>query len=229
VLLGLSLDADLDRVEGRAAQRDPDVVWTDAHDLETTLLLLPTLEKLVAQRVDPKKLAALEHAWGEPLRARLFRHAEGVGRLRWLKQREDLCELLFKKMKGTRELRYFDNYASCADKDWSPSLAKVIAALINYSSAHNLRKRDLAGACAELPPADLAQICNGHDLVGFLGAWLCDTSTQQHRDADLTESLAGYCERAWLRTTAMWQAIQAWEQQHPGFQVLKSDLEHGTC
>lgn len=227
VLLAV-LDADLDRVEDRLLA-DPDVVWTDAHDLETTLLVLPTLEKLVAQRVDAGKLADLERAWGESLRARLFRHAEGVGRLRWLKQREELRELLFKKSRGTRELLYFDKYAECVDRDWSPSLTRVIMALTDYSSAHHLRKRDLAGACAALPAADPAQICNGHDLVGFLGAWLRETTKQPHRDEHLTESLAGYCERAWLMTTAMWRAIQDWEQRHPGFQVLKTDQEHAMC
>jgi len=128
VLLAV-LDADLDRVEGRLLL-DSDVVWTDAHDLETTLLTLPTLEKLVTQCVDSSKLAEQEREWGEPLRARLFRHAEGIGRLRWLKQREHLDDLVFKKMKGTRELLYFANYKRCADKFWSPSLAKVIEALL---------------------------------------------------------------------------------------------------
>lgn len=217
VLLAV-LDADLDRVEGRLMV-EPDVVWTDAHDLETTLLQLPTLEKLVAQRVGPDKLADQEAKWeGERFRARLFRHAEGVGRLRWLKHREGLDALIFKKTKKG-DVVYFDNYAECVERDWSPSLAKVITALRNFSGADSLRGRDLAGESAALPAAELDQICNGHDLVGFLVAWL--KPWHKFTAAELADTLAGLCERSWLVTTAMWQAIEKWEAAHPGFRVLK--------
>lgn len=40
------LDADLDRILGRLAVRD-DVIWTDAHDLETTLMSEAVVDKLV--------------------------------------------------------------------------------------------------------------------------------------------------------------------------------------
>lgn len=222
VVLLAVLDADLDRLEGRLPS-DPDVVWTDGHDLETTLLCLPTLGKLVAQRVDSKKLAEKEAAWGETFRARLFRHAEGMGRLRWLKQREGIDALVFKKaQKSKHELLLFGKYDDCCDKDWSPSLACVIKALINYNNAHELRERDLVSECAALPTAEADQVCNGHDLVGFLLAGLKAMSGARPRETaeELLEVIAGFCERAWLERTEMWQAIQAWEAAHPGYQVL---------
>jgi hypothetical protein len=89
-----------------------DVVWTDAHDLETTLLLLPTLEKTrrFSARRSQEAPPPWSSAWGEPLRARLFRHAEGVGRLRWLKSRNaTICAscCLQEDLKGARELSLF--------------------------------------------------------------------------------------------------------------------------
>lgn len=165
VLLGV-LDADLDRIEDRLVIRD-DVIWTDAHDLEGTLIALPALAKLLAQIVDGDKLAEDEARWAETINARLVRHAVQMGRLRWLKQREEIDDFVFKK-KSKRELKLFDRYDGCIDDDWSPSLARIIPALINYNSAHHLSAKDLEQQCAALPEADPTQLCNGHDLLGFL-------------------------------------------------------------
>ncbi len=215
------LDADLDRVEGRLPQ-DPDVVWTDAHDLETTLLGLPVLEKMAMQRVGGEKMAGFESEWGESLRERLFRHAALFGQLRWLKQRERLDDLVFKKKKGN-DVQLFDNYHKCTGGGWSPSGEKIVKAVIDYSSAGHLRGRDFMTECASLPGCDLNQLCNGHDLVGFLAAWMNEVSTRERRNAaELTEALAGYCERPWLAETAMWRGIQLWEVSHHGFHVLAS-------
>lgn len=221
VLLGV-LDADLDRVEACLIARH-DVVWTDAHDLEGTLLALPALDKLLAQLLDPDKLEEDEARWAEPLRSRLFRHAIEMGRLRWLVRREGLA-LVFKK-KSKRELNLFDRYDRCIEADWSPSLVQIIHELVNYNSAHHLLAQDLAGRCAALPEADPAQLCNGHDLLGFLRVWPRLGKRSLGVD-DLADRLAGACERHWLASTSMWQGIEAWERAHPGFRVLKSEAEH---
>ena len=224
-LLGV-LDADLDRMEARLVLR-ADVVWTDAHDLETTLLGLPVLERLAHQRVGADVLAQMERAWGETLRVRLFGHALGLGRLRWLKQRQqDLEDLRFKKQgKGSRkgELLHFDAYGDCAGKDWRPDLDQAIAAVLAYSNANHLRppRRDLQQEARGLPDAPVAQICNGHDLMGFLHDWLASHGSPKFSDtADLAEAVALACERGWVETTEMWQALRAWEQEHPGYPVL---------
>lgn len=212
------LDADLDRLESRLPD-DPDVVWTDAHDLETTLFSLPVLEKLVDQQIDSQKQQRLMAFWdGESLRDRLFRHAAGVGRLRWLKQREQIGKLLFKKQRG-KDLVLFDRYDKCAEKNWSPSLEHAIRALLDYSNAHELSVSDLAEQCNSLGEADRAQLCNGHDLAGFLAAWL-KIAGRQYTQEQLTDTLAGYCERVWLVGTDMWRGICAWEATHAGFRVL---------
>lgn len=226
VLLGI-LDADLDRIEDRLSVRD-DVVWTDAHDLEGTLLALPALEKLLAQMVAPDAITEDEGRWGESLRERLVRHAVQLGRLRWLVQRKKLEGFVFKKM-SKKKLVLFDRYERCVENDWAPSQDKIITALINYNSAPRLLAEDLARQCNALPKADPTQLCNGHDLLGVLRVWPRLGKRSLTVD-DLADRLAGACERRWLVCTSMWQCVEAWEQAHPGFRVVKSDAEHdGTA
>lgn len=223
------LDADLDRVNGCLQIRE-DVFWTDAHDLETTLLGLEILEKLVRQRVGVERLRLAEEAWAESVRKRLFRHAEGMGRVRWYMLGEGGGVLAFKKGrpdgKGRAGVSLFDEYARCAGPRWEPSLEHVLDALIRYHNAQKLlaQKRELLSSIAALPVAAVEQVCNGHDLVGFLHAWLrYEVECFSESVEVLADALALGTEHVWLQSTAMWRAIRDWEAAHPGFFVLKPD------
>lgn len=219
------LDADFDRLGDGVAERE-DVVWTDAHDLETTLLLSPVLEKLSRTLAgDP---ATSEARWRMSFRERLFLHGAAMGRLRWLQQRASLG-LVFKKVTG-RDIKPFDKYARCVGDDWSPALPKIVDAIIDYSGAPHLKQRNIAGECAALPEAEPAQLCNGHDLVGFLAIGLQHVAGSRDRATlkkidDLADRMALAYEDAWLRETAMWRALRAWEQAHPRFRVFRRDLD----
>lgn len=202
------------------------MVWTDGHDLETTLLGLPVLEKLLRQFVDAEKLGELETSWsGESFRNRLFRHAEGLGRLRWLKveRHPELEALEFKKQKKGDTHR-FDDYDEATGPDWSPSLPSAVAAVIAFSNAQKLKSRDLPSECMQLGEAPLDQVCNGHDLVGFMHAFLSRHAKDRIKDVDtLTSLIQAAVERTWLSTTAMWKMLRTWESNHPGFRVLADD------
>jgi hypothetical protein len=239
-LLGIA-DADLNRIEPGLGGLPtvPDLVWTDAHDLETTLAGLPTLEKLVGHEVGGA-LATAEQRWGETFRARLFAHARELGRLRWLKVRVKVSlvadgvpephwvdDLVFKKPgKGSQkgELHLFDKHDDAVGDDWAPSPGHVLAAVLDYGSAHALKKQKLREKLAELPEAPIDQVCNGHDIVGFLRAGLKALKASVGDVDALARSLCLACEEVWLRETSMWQAIRAWEALHPGFRVLKSEV-----
>lgn len=219
MLLG-ALDADLDRLEGTLAPR-PDVVWTDAHDLEGVLFASPALDKLVRQLVDPGKLAECEGQWCEPLRKRVYRHAIEMGRLRWLvarkrRENEDLGLVFKKTPKGNLEL--FRKYEDCVDKHGSPSLEHSIQAILNYSNTH-ADKAELTKACRELDARDPLQLCNGHDLIGFLR--ICPPIAGEKLPPDeLADRLALAYERRWLAQTSMARDIATWEHAHPGYRVL---------
>lgn len=223
VLIAL-LDADLDRILGRLAVRD-DVIWTDAHDLETTLMSEAVVDKLVRSATrNSEKAQQVVACWGgESVHARLFRHADGLGRLRWLKvvKRGDLEELKFKKPKG-KEIQLFTGYRRAAETNWTPSLTKAVDAVIAFSNANKLKARDLVGDCRALGPAPREQVCNGHDLVGFLNAWLEDFARGRVKDVEtLRTHLFLAVERAWLETTEMWKSLRTWEANHTGFRILR--------
>ncbi|MBL8615317.1 MAG: DUF4435 domain-containing protein [Deltaproteobacteria bacterium] len=220
VLVGV-VDADLDRVRG-VENDTPDVILTDAHDLEATLVGLPALDKL-ATSLAGAALAAAEARWGESLRARLVRHAELPGRLRWLKVARSPAfdALLFKKEKRNG-IDYFDDYASCIGADFQPDPSALVKALCSFSNAQQLLppKVDLVAAAAALGPVDLAQLCNGHDLMGFLYAMLKEIKAQGLSDsAGLAQQLGLAVERVWLVETAMWKALDAWSKRR-GYPVL---------
>lgn len=215
------LDADFDRLEGGLVERD-DVVWTDAHDLETTLLLSPALEKLLRAMVG-EACEAAEARWSASFRARLWEHAVGMGRLRWLTRRASLPLVFKKTTRGA--LKLFDKYDRCVGEDWSPDLAKVVAEIRNYSSQHALRSQDLVDMCEALPEAPPEHVCNGHDLLGFMKSGLervarAGDAKAIKKMADLDDRLADAYEQAWLEETAMWRALKAWEACNRPFRVF---------
>jgi len=217
------LDADLDRVTDTMVDREG-LVFTDAHDLETTLVCGDPFDKLVNYYAKEHRTTA-EAKWKEPLRQRLLRHGEGMGRLRWLKHASSptFDALVFKKV-TKKGLTYFDGYDKCVASGWAPSLANCVTALCGYSSAQTLLlpKVNLAGLAEALGDADAAQLCNGHDLMGFLAHWLNKEAkvTPQTTSEGLAERLALSCERAWLETTEMWKALRVWEAARPGAELL---------
>jgi len=197
------LDADLDRIRGKLIARE-DVVWTDGHDLETTLLGLPVLDKLIRQFVDDEKLTVHVAPWSnETVRDRLFRHADGMGRLRWLKvaKHPELNTLVFRK-NDTKAGKARVDYDKAVDTNWTPSLSKVIDAVIAFSNVQELKGRDLDSECTELGSAPQEQVCNGHDLVGFLNSWLRGITKGRIKDAEaLTMFLFAAVERVWIEVS----------------------------
>ncbi|MCK6517453.1 DUF4435 domain-containing protein [Myxococcota bacterium] len=223
-----ALDADLDRVEGRLAQRD-DVAWTDAHDLETTLLTTPALGKLAARELGPERLADLERSWGAPLLQRLFACARPMARLRWLKQRrlDALDGLKFKKSERGGELRHFDRWEQLSGGALKPpEPGACVEAVIQFSggAADTLRREGagIVNELAALPEADDAQLCNGHDLMALLTLLLRGKLKDSSGDAvaQLSALLAVACERADLEQTSMFAALRVWQAAHPKFALI---------
>ena len=112
-------------------------------------------------------------------------------------------------------------YDRCTAKDWAPSATKSIDQVINFSGAHHL-KSGLEARCEALPEVELAQLCNGHDLVGLLTEAFKLFSNEKQPAEEWAERLATACERRWLQGTEMWKGLQAWEATHPGFHILSA-------
>ena len=203
-MLGI-LDADFDRLSGSLPQR-MDVIFTDAHDLETTLLGLPALEKLLHTSLAPDALQRYEIAWNESFRDRLFRHAEGAGRLRWLNDSQSLG-LTFKKDKKNT-LEHVDHRKG-SDTGWSPSLRCFLLEVVNFSNRQEFKSKldDLVAECAALPSMDRDQLCNGHDLIGFFRAGIETLTGDKKSPNELAERLFLAVELVDLETTQLWQTL----------------------
>ena len=223
------LDADLDRVTGTLSPRD-DVFWTDAHDLETTLLTLPgLLEKLVRRVVGPAR-------WRDELLTQLLQFVRPAATLRWLRAQkpdERVTALRLHKRDKDGDIKgRFDKWDALISAELTPDAEAFLKHVIHYNNAQKLLKQlpDLAAALGAGPDAPDAQLCNGHDLIGALRAWLqhrvpsktADPATT-HKLADdeaLTEKLIDCCEHAHLTQTAMWRAMLAWQAAHPRYPLL---------
>ena len=177
------------------------------------------LEKMLGTLIGSTGLADAETRWGESFRVRLFRHAVGLGRLRWLKHRErpKLSDLCFRKISGKNS---HPKYEKAMGNGWNPDFIAAVRQILEFSSAQWLQDSwDFVGACQALPEAPEAQLCNGHDLIGFLAAG-CGALGQRESVEDWTRILYLACERIWLESTAMWAGLRLWEADHPGFQIL---------
>lgn len=214
------LDADLDRVTGTLKVR-PDVFWTDAHDLELTLTLAPgLLEKLVC-RVEKTRAR-----WRDDLAQRLLAFVRPAGVLRWLRhiQKDPRVEALALHKTNDRGVvsGRFNKWGELikGDDGLSPNAERFVKAVIDYNSAQRLlgQQKPLAEALRAGPEAEDDQLCNGHDLIGALCAWL----TPKLNEEELTTRLMDCCEADQLQRTEMWRAMRRWQDEHPRFPLLRT-------
>lgn len=195
------------------------MIWTDANDLEATLVALPVLEKIVRQKAGPERLLSAEETWGESFRERLLRHAIGMGRLRWLKQRDKIA-IVFARSRKKRLKRV--TYSKCVGEGWEPDLDTAIKQALSFSNIQNMSSSDLRESVGKLPTVPELHVCNGHDLIGFIHVWIKSVVKAWKGSAEtLADSLAGACDQSWLETTEMWKAIRAWEAKHPRYCILQ--------
>jgi hypothetical protein len=215
------LDADFDRIEGTLLE-DPDVVWTDLHDLESILVASPALEKVLAEVGSPRKIEEFEQQERRPIRDVLLSHALWLGRLRWLSRREKL-DLQFRKLPpDSREFRYLNYHSFCEKASWRLDHVKLVRTVLNFCSRHDLSVDSLLARMKALPEADAWQLCVGHDLIGLLAVGL--RAKLGSRNAlsieGLQERLRLAFERAHLEMTAMYQALRSWERRNEPFRVF---------
>lgn len=248
------LDADYDRAEGTLPS-DERVFWTDGVDLEATLLARPELlDRLLARTVGPAWAADAAARWGQPFGARLFAFVRPAGRLRWYKHRnrEDGALRLLKFSKKAdqgREIPRFDRWDRCGADTLTPDDRGLLRELIAFNNAQNLTgevDRLLVGL-RDLPDANDARICNGHDLVGALCAWLQAQKSGRKRKAppgprsappsadapsaatwklpcnpeELGQRLGDCCDEAHLHSTDLWQQLRRWQQANPTQPLLR--------
>ena len=202
------VDADYDVLMGVEAQA-PNLLRTDAHDLECMLCRSPGLDKVVGELSTAEKTRELD------VRSALLERGLVLGRVRWALARLE---------QGAAEDIELPRIA--------PLLPQVVDRETWTVDGDRLRAEiqgvlgedvDLSDAIAKLPDADPWHVVHGHDMVGllrigFLRA-LGDMQSKQ-RDPDIARALRLATSKEDLHATTLGAEIRAWEKANPLYVVL---------
>lgn len=207
--LGL-VDADFDRLQGRILP-SPNLLATDAHDLECVLLRSAALDQVLAEYGDPAKIRRFEDTHDSGVRDALLARGLVFGRLRWLALRRG-WNPPFDRL--TPE-RFTDRDTWEVDRDGLHAAA-VKAGVLQSTDT-------IQAAIAALPDADPWSICRGHDLIGLLRIGL------QHVLGDLKPSkgvgdlaalLRAALDKGELDRGGFGRSIRGWETANPPYRIL---------
>lgn len=211
------VDADYMHLDGTTLEVSG-VYVTDTHDIETLILRSSALEDVLAEYADMDRYQNFIDRTGLDIRDILLRNGYRVGALRWLALRSAIY------------LR-FDNLdlSSCMSGDTyliNPDL--LIQNVIRNSNPDKLRgmeNLEVRLESIEQGQYDPWQMSRGHDLVALLLILLKlaigTKLVNQMNEGQLEGSLRLAFDEVHFQETRLYQSIQAWEQEHAPYQVLR--------
>ena len=185
---------------------------TDAHDLECLLCRSSTLDKVLAEYGDHRKIKQFEDETEADVRTALLERALVFGRVRWAAIR---CRPVINL--GNFSVQRF------LDKDtWTVTDEESICNKLLDSHNDNLT---LTSCIKRLPEADPWYVARGHDMIEILQIGL------RHRLGNTSASVReiGRVLRAAmsaddLRETELWKGMQVWEDGNSPYLVLADGL-----
>ena len=153
------VEADFARILG-TLECEPNIFHTDSHDVETMLLLSPSLDRLVAELGSREKIDAFAKNRNPMLANEIFTIAGPIGALRLLSQRRDLA-LSFK---GIRYARFIDKDSGELD------LGDLIDEVTRRSTGPPPDKQRLIDDVNSILHEGIEplELCQGHDCVAVL-------------------------------------------------------------
>jgi len=202
------VDADFDRLQGRALP-SPNLLATDAHDLECVLLRSAALERVLTEYGNRDKIRRFQDTHDCTVRDALLERGLVFGRLRWLSKRRG-WDLSFA---GLGPERFTDRSTWEVDRD---GLYAEVSSRISPGI-------DIHAAILELPDADPWWIFRGHDLIGLLRIGLQQVLGDLKPSkgvADVAALLRAAFDKNDLYRGAFGQSIRRWESTNPPYQVL---------
>ena len=213
-VLGL-IDADFDRIEG-VPDRSQNLVMPDSHDLIMMLVNSPALDRVLTEHGSRKKLETFEE---NVLQALIDRGLPvGYLRLHSLRDRLDL------RFRGLKFSAWIDRSSFVADT------LELIRRVKNHSQRYDLPDSDLEVAIEKLHSSkyDPYEICNGTDVIEILSIGLRGVLGNKKLGEVKSEILKSSLRLAFseqdFRSSNLRNAIVKWQNQKPGFQVLKDNL-----
>ncbi len=158
------VDADFSRLD-KPIEDNPDLLFTDTHDLETMLLKSPALDKVLSEYGSEDKLSNFKNLHKKDVSVRLVENGQSLGYLRWI----SLLDQLALKFEGLK-FRSFVNKETL-----NIDMQKLIKEVKNNSQKPSLNEKEILDRIETLKTDghDLWQVCCGHDLICILSLGLC--------------------------------------------------------
>ena len=205
------VDDDYDGLMG-ISHGTPNVVATDAHDLECLLCRSSALEAVLAEFGIDSKIRQFEEAAGVDVRTGLLDRAVVFGRLRWAAMRRDLKV----NIDAIGVPQFVDR------KTWRVDGEQLARAVVDGETLDNYEV--LMRSVAELPGTDPWYVARGHDMVQILriglqrvlGAMPTSTGTKV-----ITMVLRSAMSLGELESTKLCADMRTWERAN-GYSVLRN-------
>ncbi len=150
------VDADFDVLE-KKLPASPNILLTDTHDLETTLIRSPALEKVLGEFGSEEKILQVMLQTGKDIRTILLECGTPIGYLRWVPLRENLS-LVFEDLAFSK---FISKDAFTVDGQ------ELIQAVKNKSRRSDILEAHLKASIQALQDDshDPWQVCCGYDLI----------------------------------------------------------------
>ena len=195
---------------------DPNIVYTDSHDLETMMIQSPALEKVLSEYGSEHKIHIYEKNWATSVRESLVRAATPIGILRLCSSRRSLNL----KFEGC-------NYSAFIDKDTlSVCVPEMAQEIINKTRNHSITVQSLLSYLEyDLDHSvDAWDAVCGHDVTEVLSLSLrklfgsCNANDVTARSLERSLRLA--YERTHFMESRLFQRLKDWEANNPPYRII---------
>lgn len=217
-VLGM-IDADFDRLLHQV-QHDPDIVQTDAHDVEMLLLSSPALDSLLVEYATANQIAEFCAQDGVSVLSRLLRPASAIGRIRLLSCVKGLS-FCFDNLNLER---FISEKTLALDEDM------FLRSVQEQSRVGVIDAEEFFQTLADdrYEAQDLLHICCGHDVVLLLALalrrLLGKNNPAEVSAVRLERALRLAYERTFFVATALFEDIRRWESRNSPWIVFSADL-----
>lgn len=206
------VDRDFEQVQGKS-DNTPNLFKTDAHDVETMILLSPALDKVVREMGSQAKIRRNKDL-GRDVRSDISNAAFPLGIAR-LYSLEKEVHIKFEDFK----YRY-------VGKKLEQDAGSMIKELLNHSRIFNVKADDFIEYYSEKKAlfGEWAQVCCGHDLSVMLGKALQHLwgtlDSKQATGNEVESKLRLAFEGDHLRSTDLYRELTQWARNNAPFRCL---------
>lgn len=220
------LDADFSLLENNYP-KNPDILLTDAHDLEMMLIHSPAFDKFINEFVPEKKQADFLSKRGRSIRDELLEMGQYLGYLRWFSYRSsyglNFNDLNFKKIVDIKRFT-----AAALDQLITIVKNNTISksAAEEKKDKYKIDEKFIKDETEKLLVlnCDLWHICCGHDLICILSIGLrrvIGNYDSKQADPEIIErSLRLAYESKYFEETKLYNSVKTWEKTNIPFKVL---------